>query len=124
MRFLIDMPLSPHIAAWLESLGHDAAHASDLGLARATDTVLLDRAAADARIVVTADTDFPQLLALSRSTGPGVILVRGGDYTTDEIRSLLSRVLAAIPERTLAKSICAVDRRQVRCRALPLAPGA
>ena len=123
MRFLIDMPISPSVATWLSEHGHDAVHAASLGLVRAPDTVLLDRALADERIVITADTDFPQLLALSRSAAPGVILIRGGDYATREIEDLLSRVLSAIPEGTLARSICVVDRRQIRCRALPLTPG-
>jgi len=122
VRFLIDMPLSPRIAAWLNSLGHDAVHASDLGLERAADSVLLDRAVADTRVVVTADTDFPYLLALSRDASPGVILVRGGDYATQETQGLLSAVLSSIPETTLTRSICVVDRTRIRCRALPLQP--
>ena len=32
MRFLVDMPLSPSLAAWLADRGHDAVHAIDLGL--------------------------------------------------------------------------------------------
>ena len=96
--------------------------ASDLGLERAADSVLLDRAATDKRVVVTADTDFPHLLALSRDASPGVILVRGGDYATREVQGILSAVLSSIPETTLTQSICVADRARIRCRALPLEP--
>ena len=37
MRFLIDMPLSPVLAAWLQQKGNDAKHAYAAGLGRASD---------------------------------------------------------------------------------------
>jgi len=114
------MPISPRTATWLSERGHDAVHAFHIGLARASDRVLLDRAVSEERIVITADTDFPQLLALSGSTTPGVILLRGGDYTQQEIEDLLVRALDAVPEATLTRSICVVDRQRIRCRPLPL----
>jgi predicted nuclease of predicted toxin-antitoxin system len=120
MRFLIDMPVSPRTASWLIDLGHDAVHALDLGLGCAPDSALLERAAREQRVVITADTDFPQLLALSGSTMPGVILLRGGAYTRQETEGLLARVLDAVSESVLMRSICVVDRGRVRCRALPL----
>lgn len=44
MRFLIDMPLSPELAIWLVQQGHDAVHALELELARASDAEILKRA--------------------------------------------------------------------------------
>ncbi|MCD4727836.1 MAG: DUF5615 family PIN-like protein [Pirellulales bacterium] len=41
MKFLVDMPLSPELAAWLRDKGHDALHVSELGLAHAPDSVIL-----------------------------------------------------------------------------------
>lgn len=120
MRFLLDMPISPYLAAWLSARGHDAVHASFRGLQRAPDSQLLDIGAAEHRVVITADTDFPHLLALSRETTPGVILFRGGDYTTHELAELLAGVLEEIPEATLHHSICVADRKRIRCRPLPI----
>jgi predicted nuclease of predicted toxin-antitoxin system len=120
MRFLVDMPVSPGVVTWLVGEGHDAVHAADVGLGTASDREVLDRAAAERRIVVTADTDFPQLLALSRARTPGVILLRGGGYSANEMSELLQRVLDASSEDALAASICVVDRRQVRYRRLPI----
>jgi predicted nuclease of predicted toxin-antitoxin system len=120
MRFLVDMPISPRTADWLAERGHDAVHAFSIGLGDASDRVLLDRAAREERIVITADTDFPHLLALSGEMAPGVILFRGGDYTQQETQQLLAQVLEAVPESTLGHSICVVDRTRIRCRALPL----
>jgi len=37
MRFLVDQPVSPKLAEWLRSEGHQAAHVRDRGLSSATD---------------------------------------------------------------------------------------
>ena len=55
----MDMPLSPALAAWLRSQGHDAVHAGELGMARARDEVIVDRPRAEGRVVLTADLDYP-----------------------------------------------------------------
>lgn len=120
MKLLVDMPLPPAMATWLSGQGHDAVHAFDLGLGRAPDEELLARALAEGRVVVTADTDFPQLLALAGAQSPGVILFRGGGYTAGEMQELLARALRAVPPSTLQRSVCVVDRSRIRCRPLPV----
>ncbi len=79
MKFLVDMPLSPALAAWLRGQGHDAVHASEAGLERASDADILVFATRAARTIVTADLDYPRLLALARTTDPSLILFRDGD---------------------------------------------
>lgn len=122
MRFLIDMPLSPALAQWLREQGHDAAHASELHLDRAPDTAILDRARAEGRVVVTADLDFPRLLAVSRADGPGLILFRGGHYGEREATDRLAVALDRVPEHTLARSIVVIEKRRIRRRDLPVEP--
>lgn len=58
MRFLVDNALSPVLATLLADAGHDAIHVRTLGMQRAEDVQIFDRAATDERIVVSADTDF------------------------------------------------------------------
>ena len=108
------------MAAWLTEQGHDAVHAVDLGLAEAGDREVLDRAVQEERIVVTADTDFPQLLALSRERTPGVILLRGGEHSAADMVDLLRQVLDAASADDLSVCICVVDRHRIRYRRLPL----
>jgi predicted nuclease of predicted toxin-antitoxin system len=79
MRFLVDMPLSPQLAAWFGQKGHDAVHASAAGLHNAKDRIILETARQQDRLIVAADLDFPQLLATSHAADPGVILFRGGN---------------------------------------------
>ena len=71
-------------------------------------------------MVITADLDFPRLLALSSAAGPGLILFRGGNYSDAEMCDLLERVLKEVPPETLEISICVVDRKRIHITQLPL----
>jgi len=41
MRFLIDMPISPLLAEWLQREGHNAVHAAHIGLDQASDEEII-----------------------------------------------------------------------------------
>ena len=114
------MPVSPKAVAHLERAGHDAVHAANVGLASATDETVMQRARAEGRVVVTADLDYPRLLATQRGDGPGLILFRGGSYSDAEMLALLDRVLASGERLDLEHSITVVDRGRVRSRRLPV----
>ena len=120
MRALLDMPVSSALLSVLSDYGHEGVHAAQVGLARATDSTLVEVARNQQHIIITADLDFPQLLALSGADGPGVILFRGGNYTDEEMCGLLARVLQVVPESVLIHSICVVDKKRIRVAALPL----
>lgn len=120
MRFLVDMPLSPRLAAWLKENGHDADHASGVGLHKAKDHHLIESARQQNRIIITADLDFPQLLAISHAADPGVILFRGGNYNEQEMLQLLKRVLDRYPEDKLNHTITVVDKARIRRCPLPI----
>jgi predicted nuclease of predicted toxin-antitoxin system len=76
VKFLVDMALSPDLAIWLRSQGHDAVHAAELALNRAADSEILSMSLDARRVVISADLDFPRLLALAEATGLGLILLR------------------------------------------------
>jgi len=67
------MPLSPELARWLRTSGHDAQHASQRSLDRAADSDIISVAARELRIVITADLDFPRLLAMAAGGGATVM---------------------------------------------------
>jgi predicted nuclease of predicted toxin-antitoxin system len=120
VKFLVDMPLSPGLAHWLQDLGHDAVHASELGLSQSPDEEIFHVAAREQRVIVTADLDFPRLFAMIGRDEPGLILLRGGNYSEAESITCIQRVLMQVPHEQLCHSIVVVDHRGVRRRSIPL----
>jgi predicted nuclease of predicted toxin-antitoxin system len=120
LKFLIDMPVTPQAVVRLEAAGHGAVHASTVGLSSALDTRILEVARAEGRVVVTADLDYPRLLAIHKAEAPGIILFRGGSYSDDEMLGLLARVLTRAEELDLEHSITVIDRHRIRRRRLPI----
>jgi len=120
MKFLLDMPVSLMLFQVLEKFGHEGVHAYQIGKDRAADSELLEIACAENRVVITADLDFPRLLALSSAIGPGLILFRGGNYSDAEMCQLLERILIQVRPVDLESSVCVVDKKRIRLTQLPL----
>lgn len=111
MNFLIDMPLSPALSRWLTETGHDAVHASEIGLHAASDVEIINRARQETH---------PRLIATAGGDSPSLILFRGGDWTEASVRARLAEVLSALAENEIQHSIITIDRDRVRRRRLPI----
>ena len=114
------MPLSPNLARWLQTEGHDAVHVSTIGLNRADDIEIIARAVAERRTVITADLDYPRLLAIAGTSNPSLILFRGGDWSDAEIIGRMGAILAVTGEADMEQSILVVERDRLRRRRLPI----
>jgi len=110
------MPLSPAIAGWLR----DAVHAAEISLNQSPDASILALAARERRVIITADLDFPRLLATLGTTATGLILLRGGNYSEAERSECVRRVLMAVTPDELKRSIVVVDKQRIRKRPLPI----
>ena len=108
------------LARWLSERGHDAVHAAALGLDRAPDAEILRHAKDEARIVITADLDYPRLLALSTAIEPSLILFRGGNWSDDEIVARMTTLLNRFSEAGFEQSIFVVEPQRIRRRYLPI----
>ena len=120
MKFLVDMPLSPVLARWLIDQGHDAVHASEIGMERASDREIIHRAKREERTVITADLDYPRLLVLARATEPSLIMFRGGDWSDTEVTIRMGELLRSVSDADITHSIVVVDRKRFRRRRLPI----
>jgi predicted nuclease of predicted toxin-antitoxin system len=95
--------------------------ACEAALDRASDEAIIARAADEARTVITADLDYPRLLALGHAVGPSLILFRGGNWSDADVVAKLAELLASLSEADIEHSITVVQRDRVRRRRLPIA---
>lgn len=121
MKFLVDANLSPRLALSLTESGHDAVHVADLGMSRATDTEIAAVATRDNRVIISADTDFGTLLAMSGATRPSVLLIRlTSPRYADPLAALVQANLPAVVDALDAGAVVVLEDGRVRVRSLPM----
>jgi predicted nuclease of predicted toxin-antitoxin system len=119
MRFLADAGVSPKTVDFLKQLGHDAVHVRTVGLARAADAELIDRARTDSSVVVTFDLDFGDILALGVLDKPSVIIFRLTDERADSVNRHLATVLSERFTELESGALILVEDARYRVRRLP-----
>ena len=123
MKFLIDNALSPALAALLQQAGHDAIHVRSIGLQHSDDEMIFDRAAAEGRILVSADADFGTLLAVRSARQPSLIQFRGeGSRKPDSLARTLLANLPQLVDSLGNGCIVTFEPARVRVRLLPIGP--
>jgi predicted nuclease of predicted toxin-antitoxin system len=109
------------LALALADAGHDVVHVRDLGMQRARDQEVLDLARDDARVLVSADTDFGTILAQSAATRPSVVMFRRSSGRRPSHQAAL--LLANLPETVDAlqeASVVVLEEARIRVRRLPI----
>jgi predicted nuclease of predicted toxin-antitoxin system len=120
VKFLIDEALQDHVAHQLVDAGHDATHVRAIGMQGATDDEVLACAAREQRVLITTDTDFGTILALSGAAGPSVMLLRGVGDTVDERVAAILLALTAVERDLTTGAVTVVETDRIRLRRLPI----
>ena len=120
MKLLLDQGTPRSAAARLRQAGLDTVHTGESGLAEAEDVEIIQRAAKEARIIVTLDADFHTLLALTQASQPSVIRIRIEGLRAEAFCGLLQKVLGQCAEELAAGAMVSVNDFQIRVRRLPI----
>lgn len=120
MRLLVDEALQDAVAHRLADAGHDVTHIRLLGLAGHTDDEVMALALAEDRVLVTTDTDFGTILALTGAAGPSVMLLRGlGDSASERVAVILD-VLPRVADELSEGAVVVIEQDRYRIRYLPI----
>lgn len=111
MKFLVDRCAGHRLAVWLRDQGHDVLESPALG-PDPGDHALLARAAAEARILVTIDTDFGTLVYVQGLPHAGV--VRLPDVPAAQRIALMGQILARHQDALTAQAIITVRGGRIR----------
>jgi len=96
-RFLANENFPAGVAAWLVGQGNDVVHAADT-LAGEPDTVILQAALDQDRILLTFDHDFGELVFRHQhAPAPGIVLFRLHQLPPDELIASLRSFFAGQP---------------------------
>ena len=115
------MGISYQVAQWLNNIGHDAIHLSNEGLHTLDDHLIVDKAISENRIILTADMDFGQILAFTKSSLVSVIQFRLFDLSPANIISKLNIVFDNFTEEMAADPvIITIQQNKMRIKKLPL----
>jgi predicted nuclease of predicted toxin-antitoxin system len=121
VRFLVDECLPVRSTQFLKAFGHDSVHVADLDLLGASDDQVMQVAAAEGRILLSADTDFGELLAIGQHLAPSFVLLRGLTGAPDHRLRLLADNLDQVEDDLLAGAIVVFTEDRIRIRRLPVA---
>lgn len=121
MRFLVDANLSPQVAARFCDDGYKASHVQDQNLLTASDETILRHALDTSHVIVSADSDFATMLALTGMDSPSLILLRSADHLSpDEQANLLLANLAAMQQDLDAGCVVSISLNHLRIKPLPI----
>ncbi len=120
MRFLADMGISPKTVSFLRDLGHQAVHLHEEGLARLSDSEILEKARREESIVLTHDLDFGDLLAASGAQLPTVIIFRLRNMRPERVNLYLENIIKQHTKPLDHGAVATVAEGGVRIRRLPI----
>ncbi len=120
MRYLLDQGLARSAVEYLRQAGIESVHVGDLGMATASDAMILEEGIRRDAIVVTLDADFHSLLAFSNATRPSVVRIRMEGLRGIDLALMIQRVAELVTEDLEAGAAVTVTNRRIAIKRLPL----
>jgi len=119
MKLLIDNDLSSVLAEALREGDYDVVHVREIGLRDAPDGLIVARAVAENRVIVSRDNDFGTLPTLGAHGRTSLVLLRGGfQGTWEDQREALLELLPALEDELEQGCIAVFHRGRIRVHPL------
>jgi predicted nuclease of predicted toxin-antitoxin system len=116
MKFKIDENLPLEAAELLRNAGFDAVTIYEQQMSGATDPIVAVVCRAEARAIITLDTDFADIRAYSPQDYPGIIVLRLKYHDKPHVLAILRRVIQALLSERLVNRLWIVDEDRIRIR--------
>jgi predicted nuclease of predicted toxin-antitoxin system len=121
MNLLLDANLSPRLLEPLRAAGYTVEHVVEVGLLTASDAAIFDYAAMSGSVVVTADSDFPMLLAVRAARAPSVVhLRRVAELRPEQVAALLLANLPSVADDFERGAVVSLSPERLSVRDLPI----
>ncbi len=124
MKFLLDMALSPKSVEFLKNNGYDVVRVNEV-IEKIKDKPIEDIEIYEFAIknnytIITADLDFGEILAYSKSSRPSTIVLRIEDFQVKNVNEKLKLALPKIKDELDEGSIIIIERHRIRIKKLPI----
>ena len=120
ISILLDQGLPRSAASVLRDEGWDVLHTGDIGLSRSTDRQILEYARREERVIITLDSDFHAILAVSNASTPSVIRIRLEGLRGPDLALLIKRIWPKIEPQVKKGAMVTVTESGIRIRNIPL----
>ena len=120
ISILLDQGLPRSTASLLRDEGWDVLHTGDIGLSRSTDGQILEYARREERVIITLDSDFHAILAVSNASTPSVIRIRLEGLRGPNLALLIKRIWPKIEPQVKKGAMVTVTESGIRIRNIPL----
>ncbi len=120
ISILLDQGLPRSAASLLRDEGWDVLHTGDTGLSRSTDRQILEFARNEQRVIITLDSDFHTILALTNASTPSVIRIRLEGLRGPDLALLIKKIWPRVEPQIKKGAMVTVTESGIRIRNIPV----
>ena len=120
ISILLDQGLPRSAASLLRDEGWDVLHTGDIGLSRSTDREILEFARNEQRVIITLDSDFHTILALTNASTPSVMRIRLEGLRGPDLALLIKRIWSRVEPQVKKGAMVTVTESGIRIRNIPV----
>ena len=120
ISILLDQGLPRSAASLLRDEGWDVLHTGDIGLSRSTDRQILEFARNEQRVIITLDSGFHTILALTNASTPSVIRIRLEGLRGPDLALLIKKIWPRVEPQVKKGAMVTVTESGIRIRNIPV----